>query len=257
MAPWAGDSSCCAICDNTRHRCWRSSCSAAAHAIDCMRPLRSTPALEAVHAAMRRRVPFDPKDHRLDRDIAALARFRRRASCAVSPVPPPEEPSATLPRTGAQNAGGDVNMSVYIDSQSRLHHDQEANLALTCPHCQVVAHITALAVPSFDTARSTVRRTRAGVSLRLLQRAGVPHASRSNLRREPRRAHAAVRRARARAREVHLHHLPEEVEVLFKEALTVFSAGSLQRLRLDVPAHGADGVRRSGRGRQAAGCSTS
>ena len=27
-------------------------------------------------------------------------------------------------------------MSVYVDSSSRLHHDQERALALPCPHCQ-------------------------------------------------------------------------------------------------------------------------
>ena len=45
---------------------------AAARAIDCLRPLRSTPALEALHAAVRQRVPFNPKDHRLDGDITRL-----------------------------------------------------------------------------------------------------------------------------------------------------------------------------------------
>jgi histidine ammonia-lyase len=48
---------------------------AAAHAIDCMRPLRSTPVLERVHETVRGQVPFNPKDHRLDRDIAALTRL--------------------------------------------------------------------------------------------------------------------------------------------------------------------------------------
>jgi len=41
-------------------------------------------------------------------------------------------------------------MSSYIDAAGRLHHDQEANLALTCPHCEVVSHVTPIAVPSFD-----------------------------------------------------------------------------------------------------------
>jgi len=40
-------------------------------------------------------------------------------------------------------------MSVYIDSNDRLHHEQEASLALTCPHCLVFAHITPQAVPRF------------------------------------------------------------------------------------------------------------
>jgi len=41
-------------------------------------------------------------------------------------------------------------MSLYIDSASRLHHDLDKNLVVTCPHCQAVAHITASAVPRFE-----------------------------------------------------------------------------------------------------------
>lgn len=41
-------------------------------------------------------------------------------------------------------------MSIYIDAQSRLHHPQEQNLAVTCPHCLVMAHITPLAVPQYE-----------------------------------------------------------------------------------------------------------
>src|SRR2546421_2016276 len=41
-------------------------------------------------------------------------------------------------------------MSLYIDSASHLHHDQEKNLVVTCPHCQAVAHITPSAVPRFE-----------------------------------------------------------------------------------------------------------
>ena len=33
-------------------------------------------------------------------------------------------------------------MSVYVDANSRLHHDQERSLALNCPHCQAFSHIT-------------------------------------------------------------------------------------------------------------------
>lgn len=45
---------------------------AAAHAIDMMRPLKTSRALEAVHARIREEVPFRRADHRLDRDIAAV-----------------------------------------------------------------------------------------------------------------------------------------------------------------------------------------
>ena len=52
MAPWAGHKL-LRICDNTA-AVLGIELLAAARAIDCMRPLRSTPALEALHAAVRR-----------------------------------------------------------------------------------------------------------------------------------------------------------------------------------------------------------
>ena len=45
----------------------------AAHAIDCMRPLATTPELQRVHHHVREQVPYRAHDHRLDRDIAALS----------------------------------------------------------------------------------------------------------------------------------------------------------------------------------------
>ena len=41
-------------------------------------------------------------------------------------------------------------MSVYVDANSHLHHDQERSLALNCPHCQVYSHITAVSVPQYS-----------------------------------------------------------------------------------------------------------
>ena len=40
-------------------------------------------------------------------------------------------------------------MSIYVDTNDRLHNDQAASLALTCPHCAVFAHVTPLAAPAF------------------------------------------------------------------------------------------------------------
>jgi histidine ammonia-lyase len=48
---------------------------AAAHALDSLRPLTTTAELQRVHAAVRAIVPYQPDDHRLDRDIARLARL--------------------------------------------------------------------------------------------------------------------------------------------------------------------------------------
>jgi hypothetical protein len=38
-----------------------------------MRPLATTPELQRVHALVRELVPYQPEDHRLDRDMASLA----------------------------------------------------------------------------------------------------------------------------------------------------------------------------------------
>jgi histidine ammonia-lyase len=75
MAPWAGFKL-LRICENTV-QVLAIELLAAAHAIDSMRPLRSTPLLEELHALVRKHVPFNPKDHRLDRDIAQLAELVR------------------------------------------------------------------------------------------------------------------------------------------------------------------------------------
>jgi histidine ammonia-lyase len=75
MAPWAGRKL-LEICSNTA-TVLGIELLAAARAIDSMRPLRTTPELERVHAMVRKYVPFLPHDHRLDRDIGALAALVR------------------------------------------------------------------------------------------------------------------------------------------------------------------------------------
>jgi histidine ammonia-lyase len=71
MAPWAGRKL-LAICTNTAH-VLGIELLAAAHAIDCMRPLATTPELQRVQTLVREHVAFRPEDHRLDRDIETLA----------------------------------------------------------------------------------------------------------------------------------------------------------------------------------------
>jgi len=73
MAPWAGEKL-LKICDNTG-TILAIELLAAAHALDCMRPLTTTPELQVIHAHIRQHVPFDATDHRLDRDIATLAKL--------------------------------------------------------------------------------------------------------------------------------------------------------------------------------------
>lgn len=73
MAPWAGHKL-LAICGNVATILaieWL----AAAHALDSQRPLRTSAALERLHGRLRADVPFQPRDHRLDREIAAATRL--------------------------------------------------------------------------------------------------------------------------------------------------------------------------------------
>jgi histidine ammonia-lyase len=51
---------------------------AAARAIDAQAPLTTTPELAPVHACIRTHVPYDPTDHRLDREIETIAGMIRR-----------------------------------------------------------------------------------------------------------------------------------------------------------------------------------
>jgi histidine ammonia-lyase len=71
MAPWAGFKL-RRICENTAH-VLAIEALAAAHAIDKLQPLETTEPLQQVHAFLRTKVAYRPYDHRLDRDIAALA----------------------------------------------------------------------------------------------------------------------------------------------------------------------------------------
>jgi len=71
MAPWAG-LKLLRVCDNTA-KVLAVELLAAAHAIDKQQPLETTEPLQRVHALVRNTVPYRPYDHRLDREIAALA----------------------------------------------------------------------------------------------------------------------------------------------------------------------------------------
>jgi histidine ammonia-lyase len=75
MAPWAGRKL-LAVCANTS-TVLGIELLAAAHAVDAMHPLRTTPELQIVQALIREHVPRRSHDHRLDRDIETLARLVR------------------------------------------------------------------------------------------------------------------------------------------------------------------------------------
>jgi hypothetical protein len=115
-------------------------------------------------------------------------------------------------------------MSLYIDSASRLHHDQDRNLVVTCPHCQTVAHITPSAVPRFEDLQ-LYRPKQVGVvylcdachaPIFLRFTARVYGATRIELSPQ----FTEVERAREK---FSFTYIPEEVEALFREALICFT----------------------------------
>ncbi len=115
-------------------------------------------------------------------------------------------------------------MSLHIDSASRLHHDQDRNLVVTCPHCQTVAHITPSAVPRFEDLQ-LYRPKQVGV-VYLCDACHAPIFLRFTVR-----VYGAARIELSpqfteveRAREkFSFTYIPEEVEALFREALICFT----------------------------------
>ncbi len=71
MAPWAGRKL-LSITDNLAAILAIELLSATS-ALDQLRPLKSTAALEKVHAHIRARIPASSADRRLDQDIAAIS----------------------------------------------------------------------------------------------------------------------------------------------------------------------------------------
>jgi hypothetical protein len=115
-------------------------------------------------------------------------------------------------------------MGIYITPQSELHVDYQG-IALTCPHCQTLTHLTAVAVPRFE-----------DISRRKPKHVGIVFAC--DACGEPvflkfvAKGYTALRvelaanfREIERAREnFPLTYLPEEAEVMFKEALNCYAA---------------------------------
>jgi histidine ammonia-lyase len=80
MAPWAGRKL-LAVCINTA-TVLGIELLAAAHAVDSMQPLTTTPELQRVQTMIREHVPLQRQDHRLDRDIDTLARLVHAGACS-------------------------------------------------------------------------------------------------------------------------------------------------------------------------------
>ncbi len=111
---------------------------------------------------------------------------------------------------------------MYITPQDELRVEYQA-IALTCPHCQTLTHLTPVAIPKFeDLSRrkpkhvGIVFRCDACAELKFFVKAYTP------LRVELAANYTEIERAREN---FPLTYLPEEAEGLFKEALNCYSAG--------------------------------
>jgi hypothetical protein len=116
-------------------------------------------------------------------------------------------------------------MAVYIDSSGRLTHDQESALALNCPSCQVLAHITPLSVPDFN-ALQQHKPAQVGIVYRcaacnapVFLRFTVKLYGGSRVELAPN----FVELERAREK-FNFTYLPEDMEALLKETFACFTA---------------------------------
>jgi len=116
-------------------------------------------------------------------------------------------------------------MSIYITPANELHIEHQG-IALTCPHCQTLTHITPTATPQFDDLGRRKPKL-IGVVFRC-DACGEPiflkfiAKAYTNLRIELSSNYTEVERAREN---FPLTYLPEESELLFREALSCFTAG--------------------------------
>jgi hypothetical protein len=115
-------------------------------------------------------------------------------------------------------------MSIYITPQDELHVEYQG-IALTCPHCSTLTHLTAVGVPKFEEL-SRRRPKHIGIVFRcdtcvepiFLKFAAKAYTA---LRVELASNYLEIERAREN---FPLTYLPEEAEELFKEALNCYTA---------------------------------
>src|SRR5271165_6538768 len=116
-------------------------------------------------------------------------------------------------------------MSIYITPQDEFHVEYQG-IALTCPHCQTLSHLTPVAVPKFeDLSRRQPKQT--GVVFRcdacgepVFLKFFVRNYAASRIELAPN--YVEVERAQE---SFPLTYLPTEAEGLFKEALGCYTAG--------------------------------
>jgi hypothetical protein len=116
-------------------------------------------------------------------------------------------------------------MTTYIDTQDELHVDHQG-IALTCPHCQTLTHLSPVAVPRFEEL-TRHRPKHAGLVFRcdacgepIFLKFPVRNFTASSV--ELSGNYLEIERARET---FPLTYLPAEAENLFKEALSCYAAG--------------------------------
>jgi len=117
-------------------------------------------------------------------------------------------------------------MSVFVDANSCLHHDQERSLALNCPVCQVFTHITPVSVPQYAELVAA-RPNHVGVVYRCDSCSAPIFLKFAVKMYGPNRVELAnnfVELERAKEK-FNFTYLPEEAEKLFREALGCYSGG--------------------------------
>jgi hypothetical protein len=116
-------------------------------------------------------------------------------------------------------------MSIYITSQDELHVENQG-IALTCPHCQTLTHVTTVGTPKFAEL-TDLKPNQVGIVFRCdackepIFLKFTPK-SYSATRIELSSNYTEVERAREN---FPLTYLPEESEEMFREALNCYSAG--------------------------------
>lgn len=118
-------------------------------------------------------------------------------------------------------------MSIYIDSTGQLHHPTNHGLALKCPHCQLLTHLTAVSVPQYSVLVSHMpNQVGIGYSCDACQSLvfiKYPVKQYAGNRIELGAQYTELEQPREKFA---YNYLPNACELLFKEALTCYSHGA-------------------------------
>jgi len=118
-------------------------------------------------------------------------------------------------------------MGSYVDATG-MHHERGATLALNCPHCDVLSHITPIAVPALD--ELLAHRPRHVGAVFRCDACQSPVFLRFPVKTfSPQRVElgSQFQEVERRDERFTFTHLPEDVELYFREALGCYSGGHM------------------------------